>query len=82
MHVGRDHISAVVNTLVLAYTGASLPLILLLSLRGMPVDYFVSIEMVAEEIARTLISSSGLLLAVPLTTVIAVFMVSRNYQKI
>jgi len=82
MHVGRDHISAVVNTLVLAYTGASLPLILLLSLRGMPVDYFVSIEMVAEEIARTLISSSGLLLAVPLTTVIAVFMVNRNYQKI
>ena len=81
MHVGRDHISAVVNTLVLAYTGASLPLILLLSLRGMPADYFVSIEMVAEEIVRTLISSSGLLIAVPLTTVIAVIMAGRNYQK-
>lgn len=74
MTVGKDHISAVVNTLVLAYTGASLPLILLLSLQKMPVNYFVSTEMVAEEIVRTLISSSGLLLAVPFTTLIAVFM--------
>ena len=82
MHVGKDHISAVVNTLVLAYTGASLPLLLLLSLRNMPADYFVSLEMVAEEIVRTLISSSGLLLAVPLTTVIATIMAGRNYQKI
>ncbi|MEK7621633.1 MAG: YibE/F family protein [Patescibacteria group bacterium] len=81
MHVGRDHISAVVNTLVLAYTGASLPLILLLSLRGMSVDYFVSLEMVSEEIVRTLISSSGLLLAVPLTTMIAVVMVRGNCKK-
>ena len=83
MHVGRDHISAVVNTLVLAYTGASLPLVLLLSTRGMPIDYFVSIEMVAEEIARTLISSSGLLLAVPLTTVVATIMANKiiNIEK-
>lgn len=78
MHVGKDHISAVVNTLVLAYTGASLPLILLLSFQNMPLDYFASLETVAEEIARTLISSSGLLLAVPLTTLIATFMASRN----
>ena len=81
MVVGKDHISAVVNTLVLAYTGAALPLILLLSLRGMSADYFVSIEIVAEEIVRTLISSSGLLLAVPLTTIIATLMVSKNYQS-
>lgn len=78
MYVGKDHISAVVNTLVLAYTGASLPLIILLYLRKMPVDYFVSLEMVAEEIARTLISSSGLLLAVPLTTIIATMMVNKK----
>ncbi len=82
MHVGKDHISAVVNTLVLAYTGASLPLIILLYLRKMPVDYFVSLEMVAEEVARTLISSSGLLLAVPLTTIIAVLMVDRKYNNL
>jgi uncharacterized membrane protein len=80
MHVGKDHISAVVNTLVLAYTGASLPLILLLYIQRAPLEYFVSLEAVAEEIARTLISSSGLLLAVPLTTIIAVFMVDRKYS--
>lgn len=78
MHVGKDHISAVVNTLVLAYTGASLPLIILLYLRKMPIDYFVSLEMVAEEITRTLISSSGLLLAVPLTTIIATIMANKK----
>lgn len=73
MSVGKDHISAVVNTLILAYTGASLPLILLLYLRNTPVDFFISYEIVSEEIIRTLIASSGLLLAVPLTTIIAVF---------
>ena len=82
MKVGRDHISAVVNTLVLAYTGASLPLILLLFIQEMPLGYLVSLEVIAEEIARTLISSSGLLLAVPLTTVIATTMASKNYQKV
>ncbi len=81
MRVGKDHISAVVNTLVLAYTGASLPVILLLSIQKMPLDYLVSLEIVAEEIARTLISSSGLLLAVPLTTIIATIMVSRNKKN-
>jgi uncharacterized membrane protein len=78
MHVGRDHISAVVNTLVLAYTGASLPLIILLYIREMPLDYFVSLEIVAQEIARTLISSSGLLLAVPMTTLVATAIASRR----
>lgn len=78
MRVGKDHISAVVNTLVLAYTGASLPLLLLLSLQKMSPSYFASMEVVSEEILRTLISSSGLLLAVPLTTLIATFMVGKK----
>lgn len=43
------------------------------TLRNMPIDYFASFEMVSDEIVRTLIASSGLLLAVPLTTAIAVF---------
>ncbi|MBI2630912.1 YibE/F family protein [Candidatus Nomurabacteria bacterium] len=81
MLVGKDHIGAVVNTLVLAYTGASLPLILLLYIQRAPLEYFVSLEAVAEEIARTLISSSGLLLAVPLTTLIATFMIKETYVK-
>jgi uncharacterized membrane protein len=81
MHIGKDHISAVVNTLVLAYTGASLPLIILLYIRKMPIDYFVSLEMITEEVARTLISSSGILLAVPLTTLIATMMVNKKLLK-
>lgn len=81
MRVGKDHISAVVNTLVLAYTGASLPLLLLLSLQRMSPSYFASTEVVAEEILRTLVSSSGLLLAVPLTTLIATLMIRRNNSK-
>lgn len=78
MEVGRDHISAVVNTLVLAYTGAALPLILLFTVQRLPAAYVVSSEVIAEEIVRTLISSSGLVLAVPLVTWIAVLMSGRK----
>ncbi|KKQ34238.1 MAG: hypothetical protein US50_C0056G0006 [Candidatus Nomurabacteria bacterium GW2011_GWB1_37_5] len=81
MSVGKDHISAVINTLVLAYTGAALPLVLLLTLRNTPIDYFLSFEMVSEEIVRTLVASSGLLLAVPITTAIAVFLCKYEQKK-
>ena len=82
MSVGKDHISAVVNTLVLAYVGAALPLILLFSLRDIPASYFVSIEIVAEEIIRTLAASAGLLLAVPLSTAIAAMMAGTSQKKV
>lgn len=82
MVVGRDHISAVVNTLVLAYTGAALPLMLLFSLRQLPLGYFVSMEMISEEIIRTLVASSGLLVAVPFTTMIAVFLTGGKLKNI
>lgn len=83
MKVGRDHISAVINTLVLAYTGASLPLLLLFFLRPLPMTYNISNELIAEEIVRTLVSSSGLVIAVPLTTIIAVWFVKReSYKKL
>lgn len=79
MAVGKDHISAVVNTLILAYTGAALPLVLLLSIgSGMPAGFVVSIEAVSEEIVRTLIASSGLVLAVPATTFISIFFLKRR----
>lgn len=78
MDVGRDHISAVINTLVLAYTGAALPLVLLVSMRKFPLSFVINGEIVAEEIMRTLISSTGLVLAVPATTLIAAYMAKRN----
>lgn len=81
MSVGRDHISAVINTLVLAYTGAALPLILLLTIRQFPLGLVINGEIVAEEIVRTLISSAGLILAVPLTTWIAVWLAQKTPEK-
>jgi uncharacterized membrane protein len=78
MRIGQDHVAATVNTLVLAYAGASLPMLLMFSLgRG---DYatLVNFEFVAEEIVRTLVGSLGLITAVPLTTAIAILFALRS----
>lgn len=71
MSVGRDHIASVINTLVLAYAGASLALLVLFSTSGLPVLELVSSELVATEIVKTVVGSLGLIAAVPLTTAIA-----------
>jgi uncharacterized membrane protein len=75
MRIGREHIGALVNTLAIAYVGASLPLLLLLKLTTTQ-SIWVSInsELFATEIIRILIGSIGLILAVPITTVVAVYM--------
>lgn len=74
MVVGREHVGALINTLVLAYAGASLPMLLLLSTYREPLGAVVSIEMVAAEIVRSLAGSIGLIIAVPATTAIAVWL--------
>jgi uncharacterized membrane protein len=71
MRIGQDHVAATVNTLVLAYAGASLPMLLLFSLGRGDYGYLVNFSFVAEEVVRTLVGSLGLIAAVPLTTVIA-----------
>lgn len=71
MEVGRDHITSMVNTLVLVYTGASLPLLLLFVNNPHPLGYVLSQELVVEEIVRTLVSSIGLIAAAPLTSLLA-----------
>lgn len=78
MTVGRDHIASVVNTLILVYAGASLPLLLLFMDTSQGIGQIVNLEFVAEEIVRTLIGSIGLVLAVPITTLLA----SIAYNKI
>lgn len=78
MNVGRDHIAATVNTLVLAYAGASLPLLMLLAIQGEPLDIQLNREFIATEVVRSLVGSIGLVAAVPLTTAIAVFAASRG----
>jgi uncharacterized membrane protein len=71
MRVGRDHVAATVNTLVLAYTGASLPLLLMFTLARGSYGYLINSEFIAEEVVRTLVGSLGLMAAVPLSTLIA-----------
>jgi uncharacterized membrane protein len=72
MRIGQDHVAATVNTLVLAYAGASLPMLLMFSLSRGDYGYLVNFEFVAAEIVRTLVGSLGLVTAVPLTTAIAI----------
>lgn len=69
--VGREHIAATVNTLLLAYAGASMPLLLLFSISDQSLDMVANAELIAVEIVRTLCGSIGLVAAVPLTTVLA-----------
>ncbi|MFF4752318.1 YibE/F family protein [Streptomyces sp. NPDC002514] len=78
IRIGRDHIASVVNTLVLAYAGAALPLLLLFSIAQSSVDTVANSELVAEEIVRTLVGSIGLVASVPVTTALAALVVSAD----
>ena len=73
---------ASINTLALAYTGASLPLLLLFSMSVVPWEVIVSREVFATEIVRTVGGSFGLLFAMPLTTLFAVFLIKKKKQEI
>ena len=77
MRIGQDHVAATVNTLVLAYAGASLPMLLMFSLGRGDYSTLINFEFVAEEIVRTLVGSLGLVAAVPLTTAIAILFALR-----
>lgn len=82
MDIGKDHIASMVNTLVLVYTGASLPLLLLFVNSTVPFGDVLNYEMLAEEIVRTLVGSIGLILAVPITTFIASYLVDFKKNKL
>jgi uncharacterized membrane protein len=71
LNIGRDHIAAMVNTLLLAYVGASLPLMLVFTIYQEPLWRRVNREPITEEIVRTLVGSAGLILAVPIAGLIA-----------
>jgi uncharacterized membrane protein len=77
-NVGRSHIAATVNTLFLAYLGASLPLIILFAVSQQPTGLVLNGELVAIEIVRTLVGSLGIVVAVPFTTLIAVWLTSEK----
>ena len=71
MKVGHDHITSMINTLVLVYAGAAMPLLLLFVSGGLSFGEVINYEIVAEEAIRTLVGSIGLVLAVPITTIVA-----------
>ncbi len=72
LEVGRDHVASLVNTLVLAYAGANMPLFLLFTLNNsVPAWVTLNSEIIVEEVIRTITGSMGLVLAVPFTTLIA-----------
>lgn len=75
MRIGRDHIASSVYTIVFAYAGAALPVLLLFALYARPLGDIITSEVVAEEIVRTLVGAIGLVLAVPVTTGVGVAIV-------
>ena len=79
--MGRDHISATVNTLVLAYVGSSLPVLIILGSGQMGIVDAVNLEIIAKEIVATLVGSIGLIAAVPITTALAALMAARFQTK-
>jgi uncharacterized membrane protein len=81
INIGRDHIAATVNTLVLAYAGASLPLLVLFTTFPDTWGRIFNQEVVAEEVVRTLVGSIGLIASVPITTWIAASWAIRRPPK-
>jgi uncharacterized membrane protein len=81
VRIGREHIGALVNTLAIAYVGVSLPLLLLYAKSGTDsIGLAVNREIFATEIIRTMVGSIGLVIAVPITTLIAVWILMK-YKK-
>ncbi|WP_320670409.1 YibE/F family protein [Patulibacter defluvii] len=75
--VGRDHLAATIHTLVLAYAGATLPILLIVSANGVPFGDAINDSRLAEPIVSTLVGSIALILAVPLSTALAAVLVGR-----
>lgn len=73
MRIGREHVSALVNTLILAYVGTSLPLMLLIKSYDYNINTVLNMEIISTEIIRAIIGSIGLILTVPIVTLLAVF---------
>lgn len=77
--VGKDHIASVVNTLVLAYAGSSIALFLIFVINpsGLPYWVILNNEVITEEIVRTLAGTMGIILAVPITTLVTSYYLTR-----
>ncbi|BBH71389.1 hypothetical protein ACTI_80740 [Actinoplanes sp. OR16] len=76
--IGRAHIASVINTIVLAYAGASLPLMLLFAAGNTPVSELLTSQLIAQELVRSAVGTIGLVAAVPITTALAALLNSRR----
>jgi uncharacterized membrane protein len=78
IRIGRAHIASVINTIVLAYAGASLPLMLLFAAGNTPMGELLTSQLIAQELVRSAVGTIGLIAAVPITTALAALLASRN----
>lgn len=78
LRIGRDHVSSAVNTLVMAYAGAALPVLLYSSISGVGLGGILTSQSIAQEIVRTLVGSIGLIAAVPITTALAAIVAAQE----
>jgi uncharacterized membrane protein len=81
LRLGREHVGATVNTLVLAYAGASLPVLMLLIVADQSLIHTVTGETIAQEIVRALVGSLGIIAAVPVTTALAALAVGAAPRR-
>jgi uncharacterized membrane protein len=82
LRIGRTHVASVVNTLVLAYAGAALPVLLVFAIQDLPGRAVLSQESVAMEVVRGLVGSLGIIAAVPLTTALAAMAVADRSREL
>jgi len=82
LRIGRAHVASVVNTLVLAYAGAALPILMMFAISGVGTGYVLSTEQVAIEVVRGLVGSLGIITAVPLTTALAAMAVADRSRDL
>jgi uncharacterized membrane protein len=78
MRIGRDHLASTVYTIVFAYVGTAVPVMLLIALYRQPIGDLLTSEDLTAEIVRTLASAIGLILAIPLTTAVAVAVIGPH----
>lgn len=81
MRVGREHVGALVNTLILAYTGASLPILLYFKMSDMNFTTIINLESFSTEIVRSIVGSMGLILTVPIVTILSVIYLKGYKSK-
>jgi uncharacterized membrane protein len=79
--VGRAHIASVINTIVLAYAGASMPVLLLISVSNLPLNQILTNQFITQEILRSAVGIMGLVAAVPVTTALAALIMRDKRQE-